>query len=75
MEPQAYLQSAVDEVGSVFATRRRPEALPDLSDSLESREKPGQEGLQRYSAVHKILCLNDLRITELNLLRPFLNQK
>jgi len=50
MEPQAYLQSTVDEVGSVFATRCRPEALPDLSDSLESREKPGQEGLQRYSA-------------------------
>ena len=43
IEPPADREAAVDEIGSVFASRRRPETLPDLPDPLETGEKSGQE--------------------------------
>jgi hypothetical protein len=46
MEPPTNLQFTVDEIGAVFAPRRRPKTLPDLPDPFKTGEKSGQEGPQ-----------------------------
>jgi hypothetical protein len=47
MESPADRQAAVEKVASVLLPRRRPETIPDLSDSLDAGEKAAQECVKR----------------------------
>ena len=47
IEPKADREAAVDEIGTVFASRRCSKTLPHLPDPLETGEKSGQQRLHR----------------------------